>query len=51
MGLPEIDEEAAMLEAIKRVSSVVDVPLQIDSADQMLLKAVRYYNGKAIKLC
>ena len=49
VGLPEIDEEAAMLEAIKRVSSVVDVPLQIDSADPNVIeKAVRYYNGKAI---
>ncbi|NLY70567.1 MAG: dihydropteroate synthase [Clostridiales bacterium] len=49
VGLPEIDEEAAMLEAIKRVSSVVDVPLQIDSADPTVIeKAVRIYNGKPI---
>lgn len=49
VGLPEIDEREMMLEAIKRVSSVVTVPLQIDSADPEVIEiAARYYNGKPI---
>jgi len=49
VGLPEINEEEMMLEAVSRVSSVVNVPLQIDSADAKVLEtAVRRYNGKPI---
>ncbi|MDD4583731.1 MAG: homocysteine S-methyltransferase family protein [Eubacteriales bacterium] len=49
VGLPEIDEEQMMLETVRRVSAVTDVPLQIDSADPRVLeKAVRLYNGKPI---
>lgn len=47
VGLPEIDEKEAMEEAVKRISSVVSVPLQIDSADPSVIEAaVRRYNGK-----
>jgi 5-methyltetrahydrofolate--homocysteine methyltransferase len=47
VGLPEIDEYEMMLEAIRKVSSVVSVPLQIDSADHRVIEAAaRYYNGK-----
>ncbi|MDF3000818.1 MAG: homocysteine methyltransferase [Bacillota bacterium] len=49
VGLPEIDEHEMMLAAVKRVSSAVKVPLQIDSANPEVLEAaVRYYNGKPI---
>lgn len=49
VGLPDINEHEMMLGAIKRVSSVVNVPLQIDSADPEVIEAaVRYYNGKPI---
>jgi 5-methyltetrahydrofolate--homocysteine methyltransferase len=49
VGLPEIDERTMMIEAIKRVSSVVTAPLQIDSADPEVIEAAaRYYNGKPI---
>lgn len=49
VGLPGIDEKEMMLEAVRRVSMVVDVPLQIDSADPEVLEAaVRAYNGRPI---
>ncbi|MEL7655685.1 MAG: homocysteine S-methyltransferase family protein, partial [Bacillota bacterium] len=49
VGLPEIDEHEMMLAAVKRVSSVVTAPLQIDSADPEVIEAAaRYYNGKPI---
>ncbi|MEA4989206.1 MAG: homocysteine S-methyltransferase family protein [Anaerovorax sp.] len=49
VGLPEIDELSTMLSVVKKVSAVVDVPLQIDSADSKVLEAaVRTYNGKPI---
>lgn len=49
VGLPDIDEHEMMLSAIKRVSSVVNAPLQIDSANPEVIEAaVRYYNGKPI---
>lgn len=49
VGLPDIDEKAAMLEAVKRLSAVTDAPLQIDSSDpEVLAAAVRSYNGKPI---
>lgn len=49
VGLPEIDEYEMMAEVIRRVSSVVAVPLQIDSADPGVIEAAaRYYNGKPI---
>lgn len=49
VGLPGIDEKEAMLEAVRRVSQMVNVPLQIDSADPEVLEAaVRRINGKPI---
>ncbi len=49
VGLPEIDEYEMMLEVIRKVSSVVTVPLQIDSADPGVIEAAaRYYSGKPI---
>lgn len=49
VGLPEMDELSTMLSVVKKVSAVVDVPLQIDSADSRVLEAaVRTYNGKPI---
>ena len=49
VGLPEIDEHEMMLATMKRVSSVVTAPLQIDSANPEVIEAAaRYYNGKPI---
>lgn len=49
VGFPEIDELEMMLEVIKKVTSVVHVPLQIDSASPKVVEAaVRMYNGKPI---
>lgn len=49
VGLPEINEEEMMLKTVSKVSAVVDVPLQIDSASPEVLEAaVRTYNGKPI---
>lgn len=49
VGLPEIDEMQTIKEVIARVSSVVDAPLQIDSADPKVIEAAaRYYNGKPV---
>lgn len=49
VGLPELDEAAVMCEAVKRISGVVSVPLQIDSADpEVIERAVRVYNGKPL---
>lgn len=49
VGLPKIDEEALMVEVVKELQSVVDLPLQIDSSDASVIeKALRIYNGKAL---
>ena len=49
VGLPEIDEYEMMLTAVRKVSAVVNAPLQIDSADPKVIEAAaRYYNGKPI---
>ncbi len=49
VGLPEIDEPDMMVRAVKAVQSVVDLPLQLDSADPAALEAgLRIVNGKAI---
>lgn len=49
VGLPEIDEKIMMVQVIKKVSSLVDVPLQIDSADAEVVEAAaRIYNGKPL---
>ncbi|WP_297567473.1 homocysteine S-methyltransferase family protein [uncultured Faecalibaculum sp.] len=47
VGAPGIDETALLPEAVKRIQSVVDVPLQLDSSNPAALEAaLRVYNGK-----
>lgn len=47
VGAPGIDEVTLLPEAVKRIQSVVDVPLQLDSSNpQALEAALRVYNGK-----
>ena len=49
VGLPEIDEKAMMIKAVKEIQSVTDAPLQIDSTIPEVLEApLRIYNGKPI---
>jgi len=49
LGLPDIDEETMMQEAVDTVSKLVDCPLQIDSSNPEVIEAVlRSYPGKAI---
>lgn len=49
VGLPGIDEEMMMMEVIKELQTVVDVPLQIDSTIPKVLEtALRHYNGKPL---
>ena len=49
MGLPKIDEAAMLVKAVKAIQSVVNLPLQIDSADPAAIEAAcRVYNGKAV---
>ncbi|MGL4873842.1 MAG: homocysteine S-methyltransferase family protein, partial [Clostridium sp.] len=49
VGLPEIDEEVMMEEAIVELQSIIDLPLQIDSNKKNVIeKGLRIYNGKPI---
>lgn len=49
VGLPEIDEKETILRVMRELQSVIDLPLQIDSANtEAMEKALRYYNGKAM---
>ncbi len=49
VGLPEIDEEEMMLEAIRTIQASVNLPLQIDSSTpEVIEKALRIYNGKPL---
>ena len=49
MGLPEIDEQDMLVRVVRQVQSVIDLPLQIDTADvRAMEQALRYYNGKAM---
>ena len=49
VGLPDINEEKTILSVMKELQSVIDLPLQIDSANTAAMeKALRYYNGKAM---
>lgn len=49
VGLPEIDEVQMIVEVVGQVQSVIDLPLQIDTADvKAMEQALRYYNGKAM---
>jgi len=49
VGLPEIDEIAAMKKAVEEIQAVTDLPLQIDSSNPKVLEqAMRVYNGKPL---
>lgn len=49
VGLPEIDEPQMIKTAVCEIQGVVDLPLQIDTADVVAMeKALRIYNGKAM---
>ncbi len=49
VGLPEIDEVFMLKTAVCQLQAVVDLPLQIDTADPVAMEAaLRRYNGKAM---
>ncbi|MCY6485033.1 homocysteine S-methyltransferase family protein [Clostridium aestuarii] len=49
VGLPEIDEKKVMIETVKQIQSIINLPLQIDSTSgEVIEAAVRIYNGKPI---
>lgn len=49
VGLPEIDEAEFITRTVTELQSILDLPLQIDSALPLALeKALRVYNGKAM---
>lgn len=49
VGLPEIDEVEMLQAVVYELQSVINLPLQIDTADPAAMeKALRYYNGKAL---
>lgn len=49
VGLPKLDEESLMVEVVKELQTVTDLPLQIDSSNAGAIeKALRIYNGKAL---
>ena len=49
VGLPEIDEPALLVEVVKELQAVSDLPLQLDTTDVTAMEAgLRCYNGKAM---
>lgn len=49
VGLPEIDEPAFLLHAVREIQAVSDLPLQLDTTDPVAMEAgLRAYNGKAM---
>jgi len=49
VGLPEIDEEKMLCDAVCQLQAVCDLPLQIDTANLSAMEAaLRRYNGKAM---
>ncbi len=49
VGLPDIDEVAMLKNTVCELQSVIDLPLQIDTADVTAMEsALRIYNGKAL---
>ena len=49
VGLPEIDEPAMLCEATKALQGVINLPLQLDTANPAAMeRALRLYNGKAM---
>ena len=49
VGLPEIDEKRMLTAAVCELQAIIDLPLQIDTADPAAMEsALRRYNGKAM---
>ena len=49
VGLPELDEVAMLQEAVCQLQAILDLPIQIDSSDELAMAAaLRRYNGKAL---
>lgn len=49
VGLPEINEAAMLEEVVKELQSIIDLPLQLDTADPVAMeRAMRIYNGKPL---
>lgn len=49
VGLPGINEKDMLTRAVKEIQAVVDLPLQIDTADCLAMEsALRLYNGKPL---
>ncbi|MBE7027341.1 MAG: homocysteine methyltransferase [Ruminococcaceae bacterium] len=49
VGMPGIDEVSMLKNIVKKIQSVTDLPLQIDSSNPDAIEAaLRIYNGKAI---
>ena len=49
VGLPETDEPALLVQALRSIQSVCDLPLQLDSASpEALEKGLRIYNGRPL---
>lgn len=49
VGLPDIDEVTMIVDVMRELQSVIDLPLQIDTSNtEAMEKALRYYNGKAM---
>ena len=49
VGVPGIDEPKVLVNVVREIQSVSDVPLQIDSSDPKALEAaLRVYNGKPL---
>jgi 5-methyltetrahydrofolate--homocysteine methyltransferase len=49
VGLPNTDERAMLTKAVTEIQTVVNLPLQIDTADPVAMEsALRRYNGKPL---
>lgn len=49
VALPELNEKDLMLELVREIQSMVNIPLQINSEDvEVIEAAVKIYNGKAL---
>jgi len=49
VGLPEIDEREMLTRAVTEIQAIIDLPLQIDTADPVAMEsALRRYNGVAL---
>ncbi|MBQ8342859.1 MAG: homocysteine S-methyltransferase family protein [Clostridia bacterium] len=49
VGAPEIDEKTELVRYVEELQAVIDLPLQLDTADPVALeRAMRRYNGKPL---